>query len=115
VRHWLLIGGLVALTAAGSAGAAEKPRLRLVALTPKVVVRGLSFHSGEHVTLRLVGRRTTRVTMTASATGSFRAVLTRPEPLVCGRLILVAKGSAGSSAIARIGPPECNPPGDLNR
>ena len=104
-----------ALTAAGSAVASPKPTLQLVTLQPKVVVRGLSFRPREQVTLRLVGRTTTQATMTASQTGSFRIALARPTPLACGQLILIAKGSARSSAIARIGPPECNPVGDLNR
>jgi hypothetical protein len=110
----LLIGALAALVAAAPAGAA-RPKLSLVALTPKVVVRGLSFHPRERVTLRLIGRTTTTARMTASATGTFRVALVRPAPLTCGRLVLVARGAAGSSAVARIGPPECNPPGGPDR
>jgi hypothetical protein len=106
----------VTLVAAGSAVAARTPTLHLVSLTPKVaVVRGLAFRPREHVTLRLVGRVVSKKLTIASRTGSFRVVLARPTSLACGQLLLVAKGSAGSSALARIGPPECNPPGDLNR
>jgi hypothetical protein len=110
----LLIAALAALVAAVPAGAA-RPKLSLVALTPNVVVRGASFHPRERVTVRLIGRSTTVVRTTATATGLFRVALVRPVPLACGRLLVVARGRAGSSALVRIGPPECNPPGDLNR
>jgi hypothetical protein len=98
-----------------SASAADRPSLHLVADSPKVVVRGLAFHARERVTVRLIGRTTTQTTMLATAAGSFRVTLVRPDPLACGRLFVVAKGSAKSWATLRIGPPECNPPEGQNR
>jgi hypothetical protein len=89
--------------------------LHLVTETPKVVVRGLAFHAKERVTVRLIGRTTTQTTMLATASGSFRAALVRPGSLACGRLFVVAKGSAKSWATLRIGPPECNSSAAGNR
>ena len=115
MRRWLLIGALAGLTLTGTTAAAAKPSLRVLALTPKVIVRGVAFRPGEQVAIRLVGRTTTRVRKAATRAGVFQVALVRPAPLACGRLLVVARGTAGSSALVRIGPPECNPPGDLNR
>ena len=52
---------------------------------------------------------------TASVAGAFRVILAKPPALACGRLVIRAVGSRGSLVTIRFGPPECNPPGDLNR
>lgn len=112
MRRGLLIGVSAVLLAATAASAAGKPTLSVVALRPQVVAKGVGFQPSERVQLRLVGRTVSTASVTASAAGSFRVALTRPVPLDCGRLVLRATGSKGSTALARIGPAECNPPGN---
>jgi hypothetical protein len=110
-----LLATAALLIAVAPAWALGKPRLVVVSPAPKMVVRGLSFKSHEHVTVRLIGRTTTTAAVSASVTGAFRVSLVKPRPLACGRLVLRAAGSLGSLVLIRLGPPECNPAGDLNR
>lgn len=98
------------LLVTATASAAGKPSLSVVALRPQVVAKGMSFQPHERVKLRLIGRTVSAASVTASAVGSFRVVLVRPAPTVCGLLVLRAVGSKGSTALVRLGKSECNPP-----
>jgi hypothetical protein len=48
----------------------------------------------------------------ADAQGAFRVSLRRPPALACGRFLLQVRRPAAKTVTVRIGPPECNDPGD---
>jgi hypothetical protein len=105
--------GMIALLAA--LALASPPHLVVSSpSTSAVVVRGTGFAASERVTVRVIGLRIVRRIVTTTATGRFRVRMARPTPLACGRLIVRARGVTGDAAVARLGPPECNPPGELS-
>jgi hypothetical protein len=110
-----LLATAALLIVVAPAAATGKPRLAIVSsVAPNLVVRGVSFRPQERVRVRVVGQKTTTAAVTASVAGAFRVRLAKPPPLACGRLVIRAVGSRGSLVTLRFGPPECNPPGDLN-
>lgn len=112
----LLVTAALLVAVAPAAATTGKPRLTIVSsAAPNLVVRGLSFKPKERVRVRVAGQQTTTAAVTASVAGAFRVILAKPPALACGRLVIRAVGSRGSLVTIRFGPPECNPPGDLNR
>jgi hypothetical protein len=91
--------------------AVGKPALSTASSGTRIVVRGTHFAASERVTVRVFGRTVVTKRASTTAGGSFRVALRRPAPRACNVLVVRAAGARGDSAVLRLAPPECNPPG----
>jgi len=91
--------------------AAGVPRVRVVRLEPKAVVRGTGFLPREHLLVRLAGLGVASKRVVAGDAGGFRVSLRTPAPRSCGRYTLTVVRPAAKPVLVRIGPPECALPG----
>jgi hypothetical protein len=110
MRLAVIISGLL-LSLAASAAALERPALAASSSGERIVVRGTHFAASERVTVRVFGRTVATKRTVTTARGSFRVALARPAPRACNSFVVRAAGARGDSAVLRLGPPECNPPG----
>jgi hypothetical protein len=110
MRLAVIVSGVL-LSLAAPAAAVEKPALSTTSSASRIVVRGTSFAANERVTVRVFGRTVATKRTVTTARGSFRVALRRPTPRACNSFVVRATGASGDSAVLRLGPPECNPPG----
>jgi hypothetical protein len=94
-----VLSALAGLILAGSsAGSGVRPSLTLHGTGP-VVVDGAGFHSGERV--KITSLPGPSVSVRANSRGAFSVTLGRLRVGRCGSLIVRARGSDGSLAVAR--------------
>jgi hypothetical protein len=93
----------------GSGGSGSKPALHVASLTP-VRVTGTAFRPRERVRVTVAARRRAAKTVRASSQGGFTVVFASLAADPCTSAYVIARGSAGSRATAKVGVRGCPPP-----
>jgi hypothetical protein len=105
----LLLAVLLLLLGIGPSSASSKPALRVASLSP-VRVTGTSFRPQERVRVTVTFKRRATKTVRAGSHGGFTVVFTSLAADPCTSAYVIAHGSAGSRATAKVGVRGCPPP-----
>ena len=103
----LILFGLGGSSAAG--GTASAPALSITSVSP-VRVSGHAFRPAERVRVVVTARHRVTKTVHASSRGSFTVVFASLTADPCSKAYVIARGSAGSRAQAKLGVRGCPPP-----